>query len=371
VVGGLGRPMLSRSSSAKSAVGLSSSAGAVSPAHDKYGFSIDDQQQHQDQQRYYNGRYQTFVEAQRERWTKWLAANPLASRDPRREGHTRPFQKGEACKIKELVSLARKGIPPERRGMVWIGVSGARARLEASRSGDSGEKPYAELQRWTPDPGTEAAEKLERAAHEIEKDLRRTFPKHKTLSTDEKQDKLRSILTCYAKRNPRVGYVQSMNYIGALLLLFMEEDEAFWTLSCIVEDLLPDSFYADNMSSLLEELELFDELTRTKLPALARHFERLNVSAGGKPVRVQGGSRLGAGGGGGADSGGRGGGAAPPPPPPPPLGPLQVDVKAICSQWFLLVFVNVLPLESVLRVWDSFFVEGSQILFRVALAVLE
>ena len=44
----------------------------------------------------------------------------------------------------------------------------------------------------------------------------------------------------------------------------MEEDEAFWTLSCIVEDLLPDSFYADNMSSLLEELELFDELTRTK-----------------------------------------------------------------------------------------------------------
>ena len=49
---------------------------------------------------------------------------------------------------------------------------------------------------------------------------------------------------------------------------------------------------------------------------------------------------------------------------------LHVDVKAVCSQWFLLVFVNVLPLESVLRVWDSFFIEGSSILFRVALAVL-
>ena len=58
------------------------------------------------------------------------------------------------------------------------------------------------------------------------------------------------------------------------------------------------------MNSLLSELDLFDSLVRKKLPPLARHFDRL-----------------------------------------------QVDVKAICSQWFLLVFVNVLPLESVLRVW--------------------
>ena len=47
---------------------------------------------------------------------------------------------------------------------------------------------------------------------------------------DNVPGKLRNILTSYAKRNPRVGYVQSMNYIVALLLLFMEEDEAFWTL---------------------------------------------------------------------------------------------------------------------------------------------
>ena len=105
--------------------------------------------------------------------------------------------------------------------------------------------------------GTDEWEMLEKARHEIEKDLRRTFPKHKTLSTDVQQvrsrpvctkshmralhrsglirvgrmqGKLRNILTSYAKRNPRVGYVQSMNYIVALLLLFMEEDEAFWTL---------------------------------------------------------------------------------------------------------------------------------------------
>ena len=30
----------------------------------------------------------------------------------------------------------------------------------------------------------------------------------------------------------------------------------------IVEELLPDSFYSDNMNSLLAELDLFDELLR-------------------------------------------------------------------------------------------------------------
>jgi hypothetical protein len=92
----------------------------------------------------------------------------------------------------------------------------------------------------------------------------------------------------------------------------------------MVEDLLPESFYADNMSALLTELDLFDELVQSKLPRLFSHFERLSV-----------------------------------------------DLKATCSQWFLLVYVNVLPLESVLRVWDSFFVEGSSVLFRVAIAVLK
>eukprot|EP01048_Picozoa_sp_COSAG05_P021106 COSAG05_NODE_3784_length_1838_cov_2.334675_1_plen_334_part_00 len=289
-------------------------------AHDKYGFRIADMQQHKAQQTYYDGRYKSAVEQQRARWTEWLADNPLAIRDT--EFTTRPFQKGEARQVKELVALARKGIPPERRGMVWLGVSGGRAKLEASRNGK--ETPYSDLQHQELAEGTDEWDLLEKARHEVEKDLRRTFPKHKTLSTDVQQGKLRNILTSYAKRNPRVGYVQSMNYIVALLLLFMEEDEAFWTLVSIVEDLLPDSFYADNMNSLLMELDLFDELLRKKLPALARHFDRLSL-----------------------------------------------DIKTVCSQWFLLVFVNVLPLESVLRVWDSFFVEGSAILFRVGLGILE
>jgi hypothetical protein len=289
--------------------------------HDKYGFSIEDREEHEKQQEYYNGRYQSVVEAQRERWSAWLADNVVGVRES--DSQTRPFRPLEAGRNPEILEMARKGIPPEQRGYVWLGVSGGRDRLEKSLEG-RGERRYEEYKDDVPlRPGEDRA-KYDKAKHEIEKDLKRTFPRHKTLSIDDAQDKLRSVLAAYARRNPRVGYVQSMNYIGALLLLFMEEDEAFWTLTAMVEDLLPESFYADNMSALLTELDLFDELVRSKMPRIWNHFERLSV-----------------------------------------------DLKASCSQWFLLVYVNVLPLESVLRVWDSFFVEGSSVLFRVALAVLK
>ena len=290
-------------------------------AHDKYGFSIEDPEEHQKQEDYYNGRYQSALEDQRRRWSTWLEDNVVGVMES--DSQTRPFRPLEARRNLDILEMARKGIPQEQRGYVWLGVSGGRDRLEKSLQG-RGERRYEEYRDdATPWPDEDRA-KLDKAKHEIEKDLKRTFPKHETLSSEEAQQKLRSVLSAYARRNPRVGYVQSMNYIGALLLLFMEEDEAFWTLTAMVEDLLPESFYADNMSALLTELDLFDELVQSKLPRLWNHFERLSV-----------------------------------------------DLKATCSQWFLLVYVNVLPLESVLRVWDSFFVEGSSVLFRVAIAILK
>lgn len=49
-----------------------------------------------------------------------------------------------------------------------------------------------------------------------------------------------------------------------------------------------------------------------------------------------------------------------------------VNVSSVSTNWFLCIFVNSLPLESCLRVWDIFFLECcSSVLFRIALALVD
>ncbi|KAJ1344498.1 hypothetical protein BSLG_000022 [Batrachochytrium salamandrivorans] len=42
----------------------------------------------------------------------------------------------------------------------------------------------------------------------------------------------------------------------------------------------------------------------------------------------------------------------------------------VTTPWFLALFVNSMPTETVLRIWDCFFYQGEKILFRVALTLL-
>ena len=54
------------------------------------------------------------------------------------------------------------------------------------------------------------------------------------------------------------------------------------------------------------------------------------------------------------------------------LDSLGVNVASVSTQWFLCIFVNSLPLETCLRVWDIFlFEKSSSVLFRVALALVD
>ena len=129
---------------------------------------------------------------------------------------------------------------------------------------------------------------------QIEKDLHRTFPGHPVMDGTGRSA-LRRLLSAYARRNPSVGYcqascldphplllavlsgmesrcahimqpvsackgrscapvvawtgslkacvtVQGMNFVAACLLLFMDEEDAFWSLAVIIEDLLPGYF---------------------------------------------------------------------------------------------------------------------------------
>ena len=73
-------------------------------------------------------------------------------------------------------------------------------------------------------------------SHDIEKDLKRTFPDIMKINTKyDIHDSLRRVLLAFAVRNNNIGYCQSMNYICGLLLFHMDEEHSFWVLSALIE----------------------------------------------------------------------------------------------------------------------------------------
>lgn len=60
--------------------------------------------------------------------------------------------------------------------------------------------------------------------------------------------KLKQVLIAYSRRNPAVGYCQGMNMIAASLLLIMPtEEDAFWVLVSIIENILPKTYFEQSL----------------------------------------------------------------------------------------------------------------------------
>jgi len=100
-------------------------------------------------------------------------------------------------------------------------------------------------------------------------------------------------------RNPSVGYCQGMNLVtSTLLLVFANEEDAFWVLCAIIERILPEDFFAPSLlPSRACPLVLLD-FVKEHLPKLYAHLTVLGV-----------------------------------------------DLTAICFSWFLSLFTDCLPVE--------------------------
>ena len=105
-------------------------------------------------------------------------------------------------------------------------------------------------------------------AHQIDLDLKRTFPNDEKCMTDEFLLKMRNILLCYSIRNNTVGYCQGMNFLVARFLLIMEnEEEVFWIFVQIVENLLSLLNYQE-LTGVIIETTLIETLISYYLPEL-------------------------------------------------------------------------------------------------------
>ncbi|XP_060186095.1 uncharacterized protein LOC132615509 isoform X3 [Lycium barbarum] len=235
----------------------------------------------------------------------------------------------------ELECLVQGGVPMALRGELWQAFVGVRARRVetyyqdllalGTKSGNNTELKSVESE----DYGSSANASIDSACipekwrGQIEKDLPRTFPGHPALDEDGR-NALRRLLTAYARHNPLVGYCQAMNFFAGLLLLLMPEENAFWTLMGILDDYF-DGYYSEEMIESQVDQLVLEELVREKFPKLVNHLDYLGV-----------------------------------------------QVAWVTGPWFLSIFMNMLPWESVLRVWDVLLFEGNRVmLFRSALALLE
>ncbi|XP_024983773.1 TBC1 domain family member 8B-like [Cynara cardunculus var. scolymus] len=215
---------------------------------------------------------------------------------------------------KELESLVRGGVPRDLRGEVWQAFVGVKARRVEG---------YYQNLLDVCDAGGERFATPEKCRKQIEKDLPRTFPGHPALN-EEGRNSLRRLLLAYAQHNPAVGYCQAMNFFAAILLLMMPEENAFWTLVGIMDDYFDGYFTTDMIESQVDQL-VFEDLMRERYPKLVNHFDNLGVEMGW-----------------------------------------------ICGPWLLSIFVNMIPWDSVLRVWDVILFEGNRaMLLRTALALME
>ena len=217
----------------------------------------------------------------------------------------------------ELKHLARLGIPAARRKHIWPLLCRA-AELKASSPDGHFETMLAQPAATTPqDPGF-ASER------QIDLDLARTFPGHRLLSKPDGAAQLRRVLVAYARRDPQVGYVQGMGFVAALLLVFLEDtEETFWCLASVIEWLLPADYYNATLLGLRVEQSVFSELVALKLPRLSQHLEQHGCV-----------------------------------------------VELFATRWFVALYANALPIETTLRVWDAFLLEGCKVLHRVGLALL-
>ena len=105
-------------------------------------------------------------------------------------------------------------------------------------------------------------------------DLLRTLPNHAAFSSASAPgiEPLRRILTAYSRRNPSVGYCQGMSMVAAGLLLHLDEEQAYWMLCALIENILHPDYYSAGMLGMLADQQVLSTLLAERLPELHAHF---------------------------------------------------------------------------------------------------
>lgn len=304
-----------------------SSKTTKSSSRDRYGFKKQTQFITEAQYDEWWAGYEPHLQRRKKKWVSFMKESGLSIENDQ------PVR--FPAKSEKLKRYIRKGIPAEWRGNAWFFYAKGHEKLSNNKG------LYDKLCGQT--------ENLKNLDTElIERDLHRTFPDNIHFRSDTATDgersretepvlikSLRRVLTTFSVYQPKIGYCQSLNFLAGLLLLFMDEEQAFWMLVIITQRYLP-GVHDMTLEGVNIDQGVLMLCVRESLPKL---WDKIGVNFDGQHYNTIL-SKL------------------------PPI--------TLCTAaWFMSGYIGILPIETVLRVWDCFFFEESKTFFRIALTIFK
>lgn len=222
-----------------------------------------------------------------------------------------------------------QGLPPSVRGKVWslavgneLNITPELYEIFLSRAKERW-KSFSETNSENDTEGISVADR-EASLELIKLDISRTFP---SLYIFQKggpyHDVLHSILGAYTCYRPDVGYVQGMSFIAAVLILNLEEADAFIAFANLLNKPCQLAFFRVDHSMMLKYFATFEVFFEENLSKLFLHFKSYSLTP---------------------------------------------DIYLI--DWIFTLYSKSLPLDLACRVWDVFCRDGEEFLFRTGLGIL-
>ncbi|XP_031991979.1 TBC1 domain family member 1 isoform X4 [Hylobates moloch] len=217
--------------------------------------------------------------------------------------------------MEKMHSAVGQGVPRHHRGEIWKFLA---EQFHLKHQFPSKQKPKDV-------PYKELLKQLTSQQHAILIDLGRTFPTHPYFSAQlgAGQLSLYNILKAYSLLDQEVGYCQGLSFVAGILLLHMSEEEAFKMLKFLMFDMGLRKQYRPDMIILQIQMYQLSRLLHDYHRDLYNHLEEHEI------------------------------------------GP-----SLYAAPWFLTMFASQFPLGFVARVFDMIFLQGTEVIFKVALSLL-
>ena len=215
----------------------------------------------------------------------------------------------QTSKYYKLKSRTRKGIPDSLRGYVWQQISGANLYYVKDL-----------FQTLDNEPIDKSTEDM------IIKDLDRTFPNCSFFQDKlgNGQRKLLRVLSNYSKYNKEVGYIQGMGFICALLLTYMDEERTFFMLHTLIKKYELEGIYLPGFRDLSKKFFVLLNLEKKFVPKCYKLFKNE-----------------------------------------------QLYPRCYATEWFICLFSRNLKFKILVRVFDTFLLEGFKVIYRFTLAFIK